>query len=184
MSMLFADVRGSTRLAEEMSAGQYSHLIHRFYRRTTRQIFRADGWVEKLIGDAVTGLFVPGFVGPDHARVALETAVAILQTCGYQERSEPWVPVGVGVHTGETFIGSVSVDGGGASITALGDAMNTAARLTDMAGSGEIVFSCKIAEAAGIDPVGLESRAVSVKGRSEPIDVWVSGAAELAQALQ
>lgn len=174
MSMLFADVRGSTTLAEQMPADQFSQLIHRFYRRTTRQIFAAEGWVEKLIGDEVTGLFLPGFVGPDHARVALETAAAILKACGYGQDAEPWIPVGVGVHTGMTYVGSVNVDGGEANITALGDAMNTAARLTSLAGPGEIMFSDDLARAAGIDPEGMPGRTVEVKGRSQPVDVWVA----------
>ena len=62
LSMLFADVRGSTTLAEQMSTTEFSRLISRFYRVATDVMVNADALVDKLIGDEVTALYTPGFV--------------------------------------------------------------------------------------------------------------------------
>jgi adenylate cyclase len=173
LSMMFADIRGSTSLAEKMSPTEFSRLIDRFYRVTTRVLYRANALVEKLIGDEVTGLFVPGFAGPNHADTAISAAKSILRETGHADPSGPWVPVGIGIHSGLAFVGSVSAEGGRADITALGDAVNTASRLASVANSGEIVVSDVSQTMAGLNIDGLESRNLELKGRSDPIDVWV-----------
>lgn len=172
MSMLFADVRGSTTMAEKMSPTDFSRLIDRFYKATTRQIFESSGMVEKIIGDEVTGFFVPGFAGQKHARVAIETAQAILKATGHRDLSGPWAPVGIGVHTGVAFVGSVSTENGAAEITILGDAVNTAARLASLAGPGEVIASDETIRSAGLSTSGMEARRLRLKGRSQPVDAW------------
>ncbi len=173
LSMLFADVRGSTSLAESMSPTAFSQIIDHFYGATTKVLFSADALVEKLIGDEVTGLFVPGFAGPDHARVAIKAAQDILRATGHGNPDGPWVPVGAGVHTGTAFVGAVSTEGGGADITALGDAVNTAAHLAAHAGSGEVLVSEAAIMAAGLNVADLEARRLQLKTRKEPVDVRV-----------
>jgi adenylate cyclase len=168
LSMMFADIRGSTSLAEKMSPTEFSRLIDRFYRVTTRVLYRANALVEKLIGDEVTGLFVPGFAGPNHADTAISAAKSILRETGHADPSGPWVPVGIGIHSGLAFVGSVSAEGGRADITALGDAVNTASRLASVANSGEIVVSDVSQTMAGLNIDGLESRNLELKGRSDP----------------
>ena len=83
------------------------------------------------------------------------------------------MPVGVGVHTGVAYVGAVGAGGGVPDITVLGDAVNTAARIASQAGAGELLFSEAARDAAGLPNAGLETRHLSLKGRSEPIDVWV-----------
>jgi adenylate cyclase len=173
LSMLFADIRGSTAIAEKMPAAEFSRLIDRFYRATTGVLFKMHALVEKLIGDEVTGFFVPGFAGEDHARVAVEAAKGILRATGHGDPDGPWVPVGVGVHTGRAFVGAVTAAGGAADITVLGDTANTAARIASRAGIGEVLFSEVTRRAAGIERAGLEARQLELKGKQEPVDVWV-----------
>jgi adenylate cyclase len=173
LSMLFADVRGSTTLAEGMSPRAFSQLIDRFYSATTHVLYRANAWVEKIIGDEVTGLFFPGFSGQEHAKVAVQSAMDILDATGHADEDGPWIPVGVGVHTGMAYVGAVTTEGGVVDITALGDAVNTAARLASLAGSGEIVISEEVRQATGIDTQGLTSRSETLKGRSQPSQLWV-----------
>jgi len=172
MSMLFADVRGSTAMAEKMSPTDFSRVIDRFYKAATREIFGAMGMVEKIIGDEVTGFFVPGFAGAEHARVAVETAQAILKATGHRDLSGPWVPVGVGVHTGVAFVGAVSTENGAADITILGDAVNTAARLASLAKPGEVIASDETIRKAGLSTAGLEARRLQLRGRSQALDAW------------
>jgi adenylate cyclase len=173
LSMLFADIRGSTAIAEKMAAPAFSRLIDRFYRAATGAVFKKHGMVEKLIGDEVTGFFVPGFAGEAHARVAVEAAEEILSVTGHGDPDGPWVPVGVGVHTGRAFVGAVSAAGGAADITVLGDTANTAARITSRAGIGEVLFSEATRRAAKIDTAGLGHRELTLKGKAEPVEVWV-----------
>jgi adenylate cyclase len=173
LTMLFADVRGSTGLADGMNPTEYGQLIDRFYRETTKVLFRKNGMVEKLIGDEVTGFFVPGFSGEDHSRVAVEAGEEILLATGHRNPDGPWVPVGVGVHTGIAFVGAVSSAGGSADITVLGDTANAAAHIASQAGTGELILSEATRTAAGIVSTGMESRNLVLKSRKEPMDVWV-----------
>ncbi len=173
VSMLFADIRGSTTLAEGKSPAEFSKLINRFYQVTTRSLFKHNALVEKLIGDEVTGFFVPGFSGKQHGQDALAAARLILEGTGHSDEGGPWVPVGVGVHTGIAFVGAVRTDQGAADITILGDNVNTAARLASQAGPGEIVVSEAAIANAGYDVTGLEKRHLQLKGRVEPVDVRV-----------
>jgi adenylate cyclase len=172
MSILFADVRGSTAMAEKMSPTDFRGLIDRFYKAATREIFASNGMVEKIIGDEVTGFFVPGFAGEDHSLVAVETARAILKATGHRDLTGPWIPVGIGVHTGVAFVGAVGTENGAADIAILGDVVNTAARLTSQARAGEVIASDETIRAAGLSTAGMEARRLQLRGRSEAVDAW------------
>jgi adenylate cyclase len=174
LTMLFADVRGSTALAEQMSAAEFGRLLNRFYDVTTHILIRADAFIDNLVGDEVTSLFVPGFAGPDHARKAMEAAQAVLRATGHGSAVRPWIPVGVGVHTGVAWVGTVGgAEGAAADFTALGDNVNITARLTQAARPGEILASAATCRAAGIDVSGQEQRTLALKGRREPVLVRV-----------
>jgi adenylate cyclase len=82
-----------------------------------------------------------------------------------------FVPVGVGVHTGVAFVGSVG-DKGVSDFTALGDAVNTAARLASAANDGEVLVTSTAANAGGIAGTS-ERRRLELRGRTEPVDVVV-----------
>ena len=173
LTMLFADVRGSTNLAAKMSALEFSKLINRFYTIATDVLVKTDAMVDRLIGDEVVGLFIPGMAGPEHPQRAIRAAESLLHLTGHRDPTGPWVPVGVGIHTGLAFVGVV----GGSEdhptdFTALGDNVNIAARLASQAGAGEILVSEAAYSAAGLDLGNLEHRQLEVKGKDEPIGVW------------
>ena len=173
LSMLFADVRGSTTLAERMRPAEFSRLINRFYTAVTDVLIRTDALIDKLVGDQVTGLYVPGFAGTEHARRAVEAAQEILRVTGHGDSAGPWIPLGAGVHTGTAFVGSVGSKEGATDITVLGDAANTAARLSSNARQGEILISEAAYAAAGLDLPDLERRVLELKGKCEPVTVHV-----------
>lgn len=173
ISMLFADVRGSTSLAEGIRPAEFSQQINRFYRAATNVLFDTNAFVEKIIGDEVGGFFVPGFSGSGHARIAVEAAKKILEATGHTDPSGPWIPVGVGVHTGLAYIGSVEAAEGFSDIAILGDAVNTTARLTSQADPGQVVISEATRAAAGLEPEGMQSCQFNLKGKSEIVDAWV-----------
>ena len=171
VSMLFADVRGSTTIAEGMAPGEFSQLINRFFGAATDVLLKTDAFIDRLIGDEVVAFFVPGLAGPDHAREALAAAYEILSATGHGDPDGPWIPVGIGVHTGVSYVGTVGTPGGAMDMTALGDVPNVAARLASQAKAGEIVVSETLGRAAGLDLETLERRQLRLKGRQAAVDV-------------
>ena len=120
LTMLFADVRGSTTLAEKMSVREFSQLINRFYTVATHVLIQTDALVDRLMGDEAIGLYIPGFAGLEHPRKAIEAAQELLRLTGHRDSKGPWLPVGIGVHTGPAFVGVVGGEESPADFTALG----------------------------------------------------------------
>jgi adenylate cyclase len=176
MTLLFADVRGSTALAETMTALEFSRLINRFYSLAIDILVNSGAWSDRLIGDQVIGIYVPGFAGPHHAKRAIEAAQNLLLATGHDRREQVWLPVGVGIHTGVAFAGAVGRPGGATDITALGDTVNIAARLASKAAAGEVVISTTAYQASGLDLTPLTPRLLDLKGKSELVEtqVWTA----------
>jgi adenylate cyclase len=174
LSLLFADVRGSTSLAEKMQPQEFSRLISRFYGTAARVVDAWDGIVDKFVGDEAVALFVPGFAGEDHAARAVEAARSLIHETG-TDGEKPWVPIGIGVHTGVAYVGRVG-EGDACDFTAVGDAVNTTARLASSAGAGEILVSKATADASMLDDTGLEARTLTLRGKDEMIDALVLAA--------
>jgi adenylate cyclase len=164
MSMLFADIRGSTALSEKMSPTEFSQLINRFYTGSTKLIIEEDGLVEKLAGDSVAAFWGAGFAGPNYVRRTINVAQNLLRIMEQQK-----IPVGIGVHSGVAFFGAMGAAEGLTEISAIGDEVNLAARLASKAAAGEIIVSEQALAEAGIDGSGLESRTLELKGISEPV---------------
>jgi len=174
LTMLFADVRGSTTLAEQMGAHEFSKLMNRFFTVATDVLVKTDALVDRLLGDEAIGLYIPGMAGPEHPRRAIEAAQNLLQLTGHRDTKGPWLPVGIGVHTGAAFVGVVGGDQGSPQdFTALGDNVNITARLASSARTGEILISDAAYAASGLDLGELERRQLELKGKSEPTAVLV-----------
>ena len=173
LSMIFADIRDSTPLAERTPTQEYKALIHRFYKETSHVLIHYKSMVNRLMGDQVSALFVPRFAGKKHAEVAINAAKAVLEITGHGSKEGPWIPVGAGVHTGHAFVGAVGSGDGVNEIAVLGSAANLCARLSSQAGAGEILVSEESAQLAGIQDKGLERRELVLKGISEKVPVRV-----------
>lgn len=173
ISMLFADIRGSTTLAEGMSAGDFAKLLDRFYAAAVDVLVREDAMVDKFVGDEVVALFIPAFAGAAHADHAIRAAAELLASTGHGDPNGPWVPIGAGVHTGVAYVGAVGSEGKVTDITALGDAVNTTARLASAALAGEILVTRAAAQSAGLNNEGLSTRRLDLKGKAEAVDVYV-----------
>lgn len=171
ISLLFADVRGSTALAEQMPSGQFHDLMNRFYATAARVVFDHDGGVDKFIGDELVAMFFPLLTGERHAARAIEAALALLRATGHEDAGGPWLPIGAGVHTGLAWVGAVG-EGPRTELTALGDTVNIAARLATTARRGEVLVTIEAVAAAGIDP-HLERRTLELKGK-EAVTVVVA----------
>jgi adenylate cyclase len=168
MSMLFADVRGSTALSEQIGPAEFSQLINRFYTMSTKIITKEDGLVEKLAGDAVAAFWGAGFAGPNYVQRTLEVAQSLSNAMTRQA-----IPVGVGVHSGIAYFGAMGAADGLMDISAIGDEVNVAARLASKAAAGEIIVSEHALEQTTIDGSQRESRSLELKGISEPVLVRV-----------
>jgi adenylate cyclase len=172
LSMLFADVRGSTALAERMRPSEFRSFLGHFYGVGSDAILRHDGLVDKLVGDEIIGLFFGGVSGLDHARKAVAAARELLDRVSRADATPVGpIPVGAAVHLGEAYVGTTGPEGAVNDFTALGDAVNTTARLSQEAAAGELLVSILAAEAAGLDTAGRERRRIDLRGRTAPMEV-------------
>lgn len=172
VTMLFADVRGSTTLGESMRPADFRAYLDRFYRLGSSAILDHDGLVDKLVGDEIIGLFFGGITGSRHAAAGVAAGRALLSKAARPDAgpSGP-IPVGAAVHTGLAYMGTTGPEGAVTDFTALGDAVNTTARLASAASIGELLVSIEAASAAELKVSGLPTRQVTIRGRSQPIDV-------------
>jgi adenylate cyclase len=168
MSMLFIDIRGSTALSERMNPTEFSHLIGRFYSAATRAVIEEDGIVEKLVGDEVVAFWGAGFAGPDYVARTLRVAQNLSHVMAEQK-----ILVGIGVHFGTAYFGSMGTPEGLTDISAKGDEVNKTARLAAKAAAGEIIVSEQALQRAGVDGSTLESRNLELKGISDLVPVRV-----------
>jgi PAS domain S-box-containing protein len=169
ITVLFADIRGYTSISEQMEPEEVVKALNLYLDLATRAIHACDGTVDKYIGDAVMALFNAPSDQPDHpvravwAALALQgSAVRLRGTSGSEVR------FGIGVNTGDAIAGNIGTREM-MSYTAIGDAVNVAARLQASARAGEVLISestyAAVEHAFEVDRLG----ALEVKGRSEPV---------------
>jgi|1186.fasta_scaffold47041_2 adenylate cyclase len=169
ISVLFADVRGSTGLAERNSAAAFHDLLQGYYKAAAAAIDANGGIIDKFLGDGVMALFVPVLTGENHARSAIAAGRAILDTVERQGLGAKGLVVGAGIHSGDAFVGVVGSDEK-LDFTALGDTVNVAARLGGLAAGGELLVSRNAWELAnGGDPPA--TRDVEIAGRTGLLNV-------------
>jgi adenylate cyclase len=168
VGVVFADLRGSTTLGERSSASEFADRINQFYATATDVLIRHEGLIDKLIGDEVMALFIPGFAGADYRR---QTATAALELAAAVED----LPLGVAANAGTAFVGNVGA-GSVMDFTALGDAVNVGARLQEYASPGEVVLASELYALVADDHPGARSECVDVRGRDEPVQVAVLSA--------
>ncbi len=181
VGLLFADIRGSTGLAERVGPAAFSAVLQAFYGHAVDAIERSNGIVDKFVGDEAIGLFIPGLTGDDFVARAVEAGRSLIDAVGATDASPGGpIPVGAAVHSGVAFVGTVGPAGEIGDFTALGDPVNTTARLASIAAAGELYVSVEAAERAGLDATGLNPRSVEVRGREATVDVFVIGSAQRA----
>jgi adenylate cyclase len=173
-TLLFADIRGSTAIAETMRPTEFRALLNRFYDAAAEVLHEHNAILDKFVGDEVVAIFIPALSGDQHPARAVMAGRALLRATGHGDPDGPWIPIGIGVHSGVAFVGSVG-DGPSTTMTALGDTVNVAARLASAAGPGELLASHATADAADMDDASAEHRELELKGKSERTAVVVLG---------
>ena len=175
ISVVFADVRGSTGLAERSTASEFRSLIQDYYRSAATAIDVNGGIIDKFLGDGVMALFIPVITGENHAGRAIAAGRDILAAVERDGLARKGLMVGAGVHTGEAFVGVVGSDEK-LDFTALGDAINICARLGGLAGPGELLVSRDAWDRAGLGtPPAV--RDVEIAGRTGALSVVATGPA-------
>jgi adenylate cyclase len=174
-TLLFADIRGSTSLGESMPASEFRGLMDRFYTTAAGVLVFHEAIVDKFVGDEVIAIFVPAMTEGNHARQAIDAGVELLRATGH-DASAPWAPIGIGINTGQAFVGAVGT-AEHVEFTALGDTVNITARLASEAAAGEILVGESTVRAAGLADSERfsrrERRSIDLRGRSEATDVVV-----------
>jgi class 3 adenylate cyclase len=194
LTVLFADLRGYTGLAERLAPARLVPLLDEFFGVLARATHLHGGTVFHIAGDCM----MAGFGGDDSdhtgAREALACGHAMLQS--FRVVAARWraelsidVGIGVGLHLGEVAVGIIGPPGQ-KSTTLVGDTVNVAARLCSRARAGEVLLSCTVAAALDIDDAARELYVgpipvlhlpqYEVRGRSAPLDIWCVPAAERA----
>jgi adenylate cyclase len=168
VGVLFADLRGSTGMGERSTATEFATRLNQFYAAASEVVIAHDGLVDKLIGDEVMGLFVPGLTGADYRHRTAEAALALADAVRD-------LPVGVAANAGIAFVGNVGA-GTVRDFTALGDAVNVGSRLESHARAGEVVLSADLYATVVTARPGGRHEQVEVRGRDAPVPVVVLGA--------
>lgn len=173
ITVLFADIRGFTSIAEHAPPEEIVGLLNRYFSAMTDIIFAHGGTLDKYLGDGLMALFGAPTATPEDASNALNAAVAMqrriiginqeLRKEGFKE-----LGVGIGLHTGEVTVGYIGSERR-SEYTAIGDAVNTASRLESNARGGEILISEATFKAAG-SRYKLKTRdPIRVKNREQPV---------------
>jgi adenylate cyclase len=176
ITILFADIRGFTRISEHAAPEKIVSLLNRYFSAMTDIIFAHGGTLDKYLGDGLMALFGAPTTTPDDASNALNAAVAMQRRMlginrDLHDEGFPEIGVGMGLHTGEVIVGYVGSERR-SEYTAIGDTVNTSSRLESNARGGEILISDATAQAAH-SRYKLKSRdPIMVKNRQQPVKLW------------
>ena len=192
VTVLFADLRGYTGLAERLPPARVVPLLDEFFGVLASATTLNGGTIFHMAGDGMMAGFGGKDPAHDGAREALAAGHAMLQHFGalaarWREELSIDAGVGVGLHLGEVAMGLLGPPGK-KSMTLVGDTVNVAARLCGRARAGEVLLSCTVAAALDIDggtreiyigpiPV-LQLPQFALRGRSAPLDIWCVPAME------
>ena len=176
ITILFADIRGFTRISEHAAPEKIVNLLNRYFSAMTDIIFAHGGTLDKYLGDGLMALFGAPTTTPDDASNALNAAVAMQRRMlginrELQEEGFPEIGVGMGMHTGEVIVGYVGSERR-SEYTAIGDTVNTSSRLESNALGGEILISDATAQAAHSRYKLKPREPITVKNRQQPVKLW------------
>ncbi|MBN1544617.1 adenylate/guanylate cyclase domain-containing protein [Candidatus Woesearchaeota archaeon] len=167
VTVFFMDIRGFTKMSEKMSAEEVVNILNRYFDISTSIIFKHDGTVDKFVGDSVMALFNAPTNVKDHELKAVSAAIEIQEAI----RKDGLVDTGIGINTGEAVVGNIGskhkID-----YTAIGDTVNTAARLEGTTGAGEIAISKAVYDKVKHAFPTKHKEMVTLKGKAKPLEIY------------
>ncbi len=177
VTVLFADMTGSTALADRMDPEEVRQLMAGYFEAMAQVIHRHGGTIEKYIGDAVMAIFglpVAHEDDPERAvRAALEMLEALKRFNEQRLAADPEAPpvqIRIGISTGEVVAGGAAGDGGQFLVT--GDTVNVAARFQQQAEPGTILVGSRTYRSTHGAIVYQPLSPIQVKGKPQPLRVW------------
>jgi adenylate cyclase len=173
-TILFADIRGFTRLSERLPPQKVVELLNEYFSEMTDLIFENGGTLDKYLGDGIMALFGAPWAKPDDAQRAVKTASAMQRAMlalnlQWQARGQEPLQIGVGINTGQVTAGNIG-SSRRMDYTVIGDAVNLASRLCAHAAGGQILISESTFREIGSPALRLES--IRVKGKTAPVEVF------------
>jgi adenylate cyclase len=177
LTVLFADIRGFTRLSEHAAPERVVQLLNNYFTAMSDIIFAHGGTLDKYLGDGLMALFGAPAASPDDACNAVSAAVQMQQRMveiNAQLRAEALaeIAIGIGLHTGVATVGYIGSERR-SEYTAIGDTVNLAARLEQNALPGQIILSDATARAAEGAGCGFHPRPpITVKNRVQPVPIF------------
>jgi adenylate cyclase len=146
MTVFVAD--GRAWAAKGVNPAGIPMLLSRYHRAARRALVDANAFIDRTAEGTVIAAFIPGLAGPDHAPLAASASHQVLHETGHAASAGPWLPVGVGIHTGVAHVG-IKAEAKSTDVTVSGDAVTLAASLAGAARPGEALVS-ETTVAAGI----------------------------------
>ncbi len=177
ITVLFADIRGFTRLSEHAPPEKVVRLLNRYFSAMTEIIFEHGGTLDKYIGDELMALFGAPTATPEDACNAVSAAIAMQRQMSHVNddlRAEglPTISIGIGLHTGEATVGYIGSERR-SEYTAIGDTVNLGSRLQSNAKPGQVLISGATATAAAGTPCPVLPRtAITVKNREQAVPIF------------
>jgi len=176
-TIIFVDIRGFTAMAERSDPDAVVELLNSYFTLVTDVIIQYGGYLDKFVGDAVMGVFGALAPDPEHAQTALLAAMEIRRHLPELNQRLPMlgepIQVGMGINTGEVVAGNIG-SSKSMEYTVIGDNVNVASRLTDLAGPDQVLISEQVfLKVVGDSRFILQSRgALEVKGRKGPVGIY------------
>jgi adenylate cyclase len=164
--ILFADIRGFTSFSESRSPAEVAKFLNRFYRLASDVLVSRGAIIDKLSGDGVMAIFVPGFSGEDFVTNMVLSAEELMRGAGFIANEEAWLPIGIGLDQGTAFVGNIGA-GDVKDFTAIGDVVNTASRLQAVAGPGQIVMSERVFTPLAHRYAHAQTQDLALRGKAE-----------------
>ncbi len=176
ITVMFADIRGFSAIAERMSPDDIAHLLTEYFSEMVDVIFEHGGTLDKFIGDAVMALWGTPLARESEPRRALDAAVAMQKAvralnARWAAAGRPSIGVGIGINRGEVFVGNIG-SLRRLEYTAIGDAVNVAQRLSATAAAGEILVSDAFLATVGEGPPVDRLGGAELRGKSRAVEVF------------
>ncbi len=174
ITVLFADIRGFTSYSEAQSPADLVAVLNRYLAAGAEAVLAQEGTVDKFLGDAVMAWFNAPLPQPDHSLRAVKAALAIksaVEKLHSELPPEAQLSFGVGIHYGEAVLGWIGTEKR-LEYTAIGDSINTAKRIQENAGKGQILITKEVYERVKDQVDAKLFTPLQVKGKSAPVEVY------------
>jgi class 3 adenylate cyclase len=173
VTALFADLRGFTTFSEGVEPAEIVRMLNRYHGAAVPCILDNGGTIVQFVGDALLALFNAPARQPDHARRAVNAALAMQRVVEQIAAGEPgWPRLRVGANTGPALVGNIGSETL-RGFNAMGDAVNVAARLQTLAEPGQVVIGEATLLALGPSATVESLGELTVKGRQQPVKAYV-----------